>query len=223
MITINLLPDEYRARAKSPVGMIAAVAAAVFLNASLIAYYGYLEFGTSKSIKTNRDVLQLDLDGLKPQVKYHNDLEKEVNTRSAREETLAEITGNRVLWTKVIDELVDVIHSGREGIEHFIWFEDLDVNMAANGARGDFGKLKARARSGSDTFAPVTTFQDAVEDRELSALMDTFKKPEAPTGRINEPDEDLIPAVNWSFNLEMFLLDPPTRVANYVRSKESKQ
>lgn len=38
MISVNLLPDEYRRRAKSPIGMIAAIAAAVLVNTSLLAY-----------------------------------------------------------------------------------------------------------------------------------------------------------------------------------------
>lgn len=227
MITINLLPDEYRRRAKSPIGMIAAIAAAVLINASLIAYYGYLEFGTSRNIETNRSVLQLDLDGLKPQVVYHEQLEKEKQTRSARETTLAEITRNRILWTRALDEIVDIVHAGRDGIEHFIWFEDVDVKVeAAGGARGgqSFGQLKASGRSGSEDFAQLTNFLEAVEDPELSSLMAIFDKPTAPEAKVNPRDEELIPAVNWSFPMEMKLLSPEQRVLNReAAKKEAKQ
>ena len=37
MITINLLPDEYRRKAGSPIGVIAAIAAAALVNASLLS------------------------------------------------------------------------------------------------------------------------------------------------------------------------------------------
>ncbi|MEL6714041.1 MAG: hypothetical protein AAFU73_15320 [Planctomycetota bacterium] len=225
MITINLLPDDYRRRAKSPVGMIAAVAAAVFINASLIAYYGYLEFGVSANIETTRSVLQLDLDGLTPQVEYHKKLESEIQIRSAREQTLSEITRSRVLWTKTIDEVVDVVHAGREGIEHFIWFEDIDVRQQSGGRKGaGHGYLKASGHSGSEDFDQVSNFLEDIEDRELSSLWMLFDKPEPPQGQMNGRDEELIPSVNWSFPLTIQLLSPDERTKNReANAAEAKQ
>ena len=224
MISVNLLPDEFRRRAKSPVGMIVAIAAAALVNTSLIAYWGYLEFGVSANIETTRSVLQLDLDGLKPQVEYHKKLEKEIQTRSAREQTLAQITKNRVLWTKTLDELLDIVHAGREGIEHFIWFDDIDVKMEDGGARrGNFGELKASGHSGSTEYDQVANFLEDIEDPELSALWQLFGKPAAPEARVNEPDEDLIPSVNWSFPLTIKLLSPEDRVKNRSAAEENDQ
>lgn len=225
MITINLLPDEYRRKARSPIGVIAAVAAAALLNTSLFAYYGYLEFGTSANIETTRSVLQLDLDGLKPQVVYHKTLEKEIQTRSAREKTLSEITRNRVLWTKTLDELLDVVHAGREGIEHFVWLEDIDVKLESGGgsSRSGYGTLKAAGHSGSEDYDQVANFLEDIEDREISDLWRIFGKPQAPQARINDADEDLIPSVNWSFPLTIDVLSPDERVANRSTAEESGQ
>ncbi len=225
MITINLLPDEYRRKAGSPIGVIAAVAAAALLNTSLFAYYGYLEFGTSANIETTRSVLQLDLDGLKPQVVYHKTLEKEIQTRSAREKTLSEITRNRVLWTKTLDELLDVVHAGREGIEHFVWLEDIDVKLESGGgsSRSGYGTLKAAGHSGSEDYDQVANFLEDIEDREISDLWRIFGKPQAPQARINDADEDLIPSVNWSFPLTIDVLSPDERVANRSTAEESGQ
>ena len=224
MISVNLLPDEYRRRAKSPIGMIAAIAAAVLVNTSLLAYWGYLEFGVSANIETTRSVLQLDLDGLKPQVDYHKKLEKEIQTRSAREQTLAQITKNRVLWTRTLDELLDIVHAGREGIEHFIWFDDIDVKMDEGGARrGNFGELKASGHSGSDEYDQVANFLEDIEDPELSSLWQIFGKPAAPEARINDPDENLIPSVNWSFPLTIKLISPEERVKNRTAAEENDQ
>lgn len=226
MITINLLPDEYRRRAKSPVAAISAVAASVLINASMIAYYGYLEFGTSANVETNRSVLQMDLDGLSPQVAYHEKLEAEIQTRSAREKTLAEITRNRVLWSRTMDELIDIVHAGREGIEHFIWFDDIDVKMqTAAGGRGaqKFGQLKASGHSGSEDFDQVSNFLEDIEDPELSSLTQIFAKPGEPEGKKNAVEEELIPSINWSFPLTMELQSPEDRVKNRAASKEEKQ
>ncbi|MEM6674011.1 MAG: hypothetical protein AAF726_14290 [Planctomycetota bacterium] len=224
MISVNLLPDEYRRRAKSPIGMIAAIAGAVLVNASLIAYWGYLEFGVSANIETTRQVLLDDFNGLKPQVDYHNKLEKEIQTRSAREQTLSQITKNRVLWTKTLDELLDIVHAGREGIEHFIWFDDVDVKMAEGGGRRqEFGELKASGHSGSEDYDQVANFLEDIEDPELSSLWQLFGKPAAPEAKVNDPDEDLIPSVNWSFPLTIKLLSPEERVNNRTAAEETNQ
>lgn len=227
MITINLLPDEFRKRAQTPVKMVAAIALAVVANGGMFAWWCYLHFGVRANVETTQSVLQLDMDGLKPQVEYHDALQKEITTRSGREKTLAEITGNRVLWTKVVDELIDVVHSGREGIEHFVWFDDIQVKMedAGSGRRkSSFGSMTASGHSGSTDYEQVANFLEDIEDPTLSQLMKTLSKPADPEAKKNEPDEDLIPAVNWSFPLEMELKSPDERngVVKKVEKKAEK-
>lgn len=214
MITINLLPDEFRKRAQTPVKMVAAIALAVTVNGGLFAWWCYLHFGVRANVETTRSVLQLDMDGLKPQVEYHEALQKEITTRSGREKTLAEITSNRVLWTKVLDELVDVVHSGREGIEHYVWFDDIQVKMEDAGVgrrKSSYGSLKAGGHSGSTDYEQVANFLEDIEDPTLSQLMKTLNKPADLEAKKNDPDEDLIPAVNWSFPLELELKSPDER------------
>lgn len=212
MITVNLLPEEYRRRAKSPIAMIAAISAAVLLNTSLFAYWGYLHFGVTANIATTRDVLQADLSGLKWQVDYHTSLEAEIATRSQREQTLAEITKNRVLWTKTMDELIDVVQNGREGVDHFIWFNDLDANVKTN--KNNFGELSADGVSGAEAYAQLANFAEDLEDPSLSSLMGVFAAPEPLQASQERPDETLIPSVTWSFPLQMNLLSPEERVKN---------
>lgn len=224
MITINLLPDEFRLRAQAPVRMVAAIAVAVVANAGLFAWWCYLNFGVRANVETTRSVLQLDMDGLKPQVDYHDALQKEITTRSAREKTLAEITSNRVLWTKAIDDLVDVVHAGREGIEHYVWFDDIQVKMEDAGAgrrRSSFGSLKASGHSGSTDYEQVANFLEDIEDPSLSQLMSALNKPADLEAKKNEPDADLIPAVNWSFPLQLELKSPDER--NGVAPKAAKK
>ena len=212
MLTVNLLPEESRRRAKSPIGMIAAISAAVLINTSLFAYWGYLHFGVSANIATTRDVLQADLSGLTWQVDYHNSLEAEIATRSQREQTLAEITKSRVLWTKTMDELIDVVQNGREGVDHFIWFNDLEAEVKVD--RTKHGELQAAGVSGAEDYAQLANFAEDLEDPALSSLMDIFAAPEPLQASQERPDETLIPSVTWSFPLKMNLLSPAERVEN---------
>jgi hypothetical protein len=214
MITINLLPDEFRKRAQTPVRMVAAVGLAVAVNASLFAWWSYLRFGVLANVETSRSVLQLDMDGLKPQVTYHEALQKEITTRSGREKTLTEITSNRVLWTKVVDELSDVVHAGREGIEHYVWFDDIQAKTEDAGAgrrKTSFGSLKASGHSGSTEYEQVANFLEDIEDPTLSQLMVVLNRPSDLEAKVNDPEDDLVPAVNWSFPLELELKSPDER------------
>lgn len=228
MITINLLPDEFRRRAQTPVRLFIGVGVAVLVNGGLFAWWSYLHFGVAANVETTRSVLQLDMDGLKPQVDYHQALQAEVATRSAREKTLSEITANRVLWTKVLDELVDVTHSGREGIEHYVWFDDVQVKMEEAGAgrrRSSFGSLKAAGHSGSSEYEQVANFLEDIESPTLSQLMATLNKPADLEAKKNEAEPELIPSVNWSFPLELELKSPEERAAAalaFAKQEEKK-
>ena len=114
MIQINFLPQEFRARAKTPVKVIAATAAVTTICASLLAFWAYLSFGVLANAETELQTLKLEMDGLRPRVAYHDNLQAETKVFASREQTLAEITKNRVLWTKKLDELIDVVNTADE-------------------------------------------------------------------------------------------------------------
>ena len=57
MIRINLLPDEYRRRARTPIRLLAATLAAVTVTTSLFAYWTWLAFGVAAEVETRRSTL----------------------------------------------------------------------------------------------------------------------------------------------------------------------
>jgi hypothetical protein len=217
MITINLLPEEYRRTVRTPLKLMVTVSVGVAVNASLLAWWSWLSFGVAAEVETERSVLQLEMDGLTPQVNYHDSLGREVTFHSSRESTLAEITASRVQWTRVLDELIDVVHAGREGVDHYIWLDDVSVKQEAPraGARGgsvrSYGALKCNGHSGSPEWNQVPAFLDDIGDIELTALMGSFYSPAAPEGNLNDAEQGLIPAVNWSFPLTLELRAPAER------------
>jgi len=211
MIHINLLPEEYRRKARTPIKVTLAVAAAAGVNALLAAWYAWLALGVMAEINSERAVLQTELDGLTPQVAYHRSLETEQKSFAAREETLAAITSNRINWTKKIDELVTVINTGGAGTRHYVWLDDLNVTQASDPRSKSAGSVRAAGHSGSEKFDQIANF---LEDLEKSRFIEDFQPPAPPEGSQNNVDKELIPAVVWSFPLQLNLKSPEDRVRN---------
>ena len=160
MIRINLLPEEYRKKNRTPLKMMLAVATGVTVNSILLAWYAWLAFGVSAEIESERTVLQTELDGLTPQVDYHKSLDGEQLRYAAREKTLAGITASRIYWTRKVDELITVINAGGEGERHFVWLDDLTVQQTAN----ERAKTPAASRP-RDTRAPTTSPRSPTSSR----------------------------------------------------------
>ena len=208
MILINLLPDEYRQKKRTPVKLMLAVSASVAVNASLAAFWAWTAFGVAAEVKSELAVLQDTKAGLDPQVAYHRELEKESKLFESREEMLKQITSTRVSWTRKLDELIDVINSGGDGEKYLIWLDGITVDQKVNQRNKQFGKLKASGFSGSKDFAHVANF---LEDIEQSPFLDDFRPPAPPEGSQNTKDEGLVPSEVWSFPLELDLKAPEER------------
>jgi hypothetical protein len=88
MILINLLPDEFRQKRRTPVKLLLAVTASAAVNGSLVAWWAWTAFGVAAEVKSELAVLQDQRAGLDPQVAYHRDLEKESKVFEAREQML---------------------------------------------------------------------------------------------------------------------------------------
>lgn len=208
MIRINLLPDEYRRRNRTPLKLMAAMVAAAVLNAGLVTWLAYLHFGVAAEVDSERAVLQTELDGLNPQVKYHKSLDAEKKLYSMRESTLSDITKNRVSWTRKVDELINVINDGDQSKRHLVWLDDLTVQQQQDPRTKTYGSVRAAGHSGSDNFAHVANFLD---DLENSTFIDDFEKPAPPEGTEARIDKELIPASVWAFPLSVALRPPELR------------
>lgn len=208
MILINLLPSEYRQKRRTPLKYMLAVSGSVAVNACLAAWCGWTAFGTATEVKSELALHQDTDAGLKPQVAYHKSLEAEANLFRSREETLAEITTNRVCWTEKIDQLVELINRGGEE-KYLIWLDDLSVDQKQQRSKAAAGLLKAGGNSGSENFAHVANFLEDVEESDFAR---DFGKPKPPEGSETKVDENLSPATVWGFDLELALKNPEERV-----------
>jgi len=216
MIHVNLLPEEYRRKARTPIKVTLAVAAAAGVNAMLVAWYAWLALGVMAEVDSERDVLQTELDGLKPQLAYHKSLGDEQKSFAAREMTLAAITLSRINWTKKLDELVTVINSGGEGERHYVWLDDLNVTQTSDPRSKSAGSVRAAGHSGSDKFDQIANF---LEDLEKSPFIEDFEPPAAPEGSQSNVDKELIPPVVWSFPLQLNLKNFETRLGEAAGAK----
>jgi len=207
MIHINLLPEEYRQKRRLPLKYMVAVAASVAVNASLVAWWGWTAFGAAAEVKSELSLKQDEFDGLKPQVAYHKTLEAESNLFRSREETLGQITSNRVSWTEKLDQLVELVNRGGEE-KYLIWLDDVTVDQKQNRSKNSAGQVKASGNSGSENFAHVANFLEDVEESEFAV---DFGKPKPPEGSETKVDENLMPATVWGFDLELALKTPEER------------
>jgi len=208
MIHINLLPDEYRQKRRTPVKLLLAVAASVAVNGSLGAYWAWTAFGVAAEVKSELEVLQDAKAGLDPQVAYHRDLEKESKLFESREQMLKKVTANRISWTRKVDELIDVVNVGGDGEKYLIWFDDLSVDQKESARSKSWGKLKASGHSGSTNPSHVANFLD---DLEAAPFCEDFNKPAPPEGNQTTKDEGLMPSEVWNFPLEVDLKSPEER------------
>lgn len=215
MILINLLPEEYQKRRRTPIKMLGAVAGAVAINATLVAWWCWLTFGVAQVVETKHNLRQEEMDSVGPQVSHYQALEKENRQYISREATLEGITHNRVSWTRKIDELVDLINRGGGGEKYLIWMDNMDIKIedrdkAKGKNKANFGRLTAQAHSGSGNFAQLANFLDDVED---SPFITDFLPPAPPEGKQSKTDLTLSPSQYWDFKLQVELKSPDDRAA----------
>lgn len=218
MIRINLLPEEFRKKARTPVKLVLALVAVVTVNAGMGTWWAWQRIGVQSEIESEAASLQTEMDGLTPQVTYHQSLESEAKQYKSREETLASITTSRISWTKKLDELIDVVNRGQNGQRHLVWLDDLQVTQSTDPKAKVPGTVRASGHSGSDKFAQVANF---LEDLEGSTFIADFQPPAPPEGSQTNVDETLMPPVAWSFPLSLTLKSTDERLGK--PAKETKK
>ena len=201
MITINLLPTAYRRRTRTPMRVLALTMFGVVVATSSLAYAAYARFGLLSAVRSERRSADEEMDGLRPAVTYHDALQAEKADAQKRVETIREIRSSRILWTRKLDELAEIINVASDAERYTAWFDDLSVEQNTE-ARGSGGDVKAKGISGSDNFAKVAAFFQELEGH---TFFTDFTEINSPAGKRSERDETLDPPQVWEFPLELKL------------------
>lgn len=211
MISINLLPQRFRGKDRMPLGAFASLAAGVLLAFSAAGYYFYIEFGSLTKITAEREQIEGQVAALQPQIQYHTDLTAEAADYEKRQVKIREIGASRVLWTKKLDQLADIVNAGEDVQRYTVWFEEVEADQVPDTKGTMGGKFKAKGLSATGNYANMANF---FQDLEGTLFFKDFIAINNPAGKKIDPEKDLIPSEAWEFNLNMALKPPPESSLN---------
>ena len=201
MLKINLLPPEYREPDRMPVGVLLVIMLCTVLSVSSMCTVGWLYFIVLNEAESARDIAREEQDSLAPMARYADQLEKEKTEYMKRSQVIKEIETTRILWTKKLDQLMDVINNDGNREAHWVWLEELKINMAGRGANQP-GAMNLKGFTVGDQIKPASQFNRDLRNHEL--FQEDFDTISNPTGETVEDDKKL-PAMAIAFDWEMTL------------------
>ena len=120
MIHINLLPKELQRAAKTPVLLFVTVIAGVAVTAILACAYAYLwiDVGVVKDRVSRK---QYEVRTLQANADQLDALESDIDDYREREKAIIAIKTNRILWSKKLEELIQLT-------PNYIWIVRCEMN-----------------------------------------------------------------------------------------------
>jgi hypothetical protein len=205
MIQVNLLPAELRKREGAPVRRLAALAMGALLVSSSLMLVLTVHFGVLQKAQSTHEQMEGTLATLAPEAKYADALTREKAEYKKRNDTIQKISASRLLLTKKLDQLFDIIDYGEKSDRHFVWLTDLKVSPPRGASRGkdkDGGTLDFKGYSATEA---LDKFSDFHKDLKESPFFDDFLGIDDPSGRVVTFKEDVAPKKAWDFQLTMNL------------------
>ncbi|MEM7198794.1 MAG: hypothetical protein AAF628_00910 [Planctomycetota bacterium] len=198
MIKINLLPDQYRRAERTSPKLFAATLLGVVLVCSAFGWFGFVYFGELGKLEVEESATSEDLASKKKQATYYTELLKEKKEYEKRSTTIQSISKSRVLWTRIIDELIDVVNNDGDIERHLAWFKGVTVKPGDK-KRGPV--LSAPGWVQGDSLKKVADFH---EDLEGARFFEDVQAKSPPSGVVETnakriPPEALFFNMKWTF------------------------
>jgi len=206
MLKINLLPPEYRKSDGTPIGVLMIILLCTFLSVSSFCCVAWFYFSLLENAQNDMDIAKQEMDNLAPLAKYADNLEKEKTEYMKRSSVITDIETTRILWTKKLDQILDVINNNGDTTNHYVWLDELKINM--NGRGKDTGYMKMKGSSVGDQIKQVSSFNRDLRNHEL--FENDFEKISNPTGE-SVTDDKMNPSKSIQFDWELTLRDKSTQ------------
>lgn len=203
MIHINLLPQEYRRRERTSIKVFSTVMASVVVVCTSLGYFGHVYLNEYKKIESERMQQQEKLDGLQKLAAYDDALVSEAAEYQRRSQTIQKIANSRLLWTKVLDQFVDIVNNNGDTGRHMAWFQNLSTR--SDGGRFGGPSLSLQAMIATDQYAKQANFLDDIQAHE--EFYQDMAQTTVPGGRV-QTTKGKTPDKAISFRLDLAMKAP---------------
>ena len=199
MIRVNLLPLEYRKVERTPVMRFVAIILGVVISASAIAAFLYVHFGMLVKVVSEHEKLEQTYYTKKSAADRSIALQREANEYRKRRQTIEQAGSGRILWSRKIDQLADVIHNKGDSKRHLVWLTAL---RTLGGNKESPGGIYFTGNSGG---GEIHRFSDFHLDVKRSEFFEDFAIIDNPEGTVVTFGDDRVPDSAWRFDFNMML------------------
>lgn len=199
MIRINLLPEEYRRSSRTSPKVFAAILAAVMIVCGMFGWFGYIYFGDLGVLEVARVEAEELLAARKERVNYYDSLVTEKSDYTERAKTITQIADSRVLWTEVLDQMIDTVNNDGDIDRHMAWFRGMTVKDSRSAKQGPTVTMPGFVQ-GND----IRRLADFHDDLEQTPFYQWVAKKTLPSGDVQvdkkkKPAESLFFQLKWDF------------------------
>lgn len=199
MIRINLLPADLRRGTRLPAKVLAVAFASALAVSASIGWFGLKWFGELKDAEQLLVVKTGELEDRQRKVLYVDQLEANKADYTNRVQTIQDIGKSRRVWSKFLDELIDVVNNEGDSDKHLAWFDSVIVK--GDPVRGATVQLKCAVQG--DEQDRLANFHDDVAAAPFGKEVTLSD----PNWTLDE-DEGRVPPTSLRFDLNLQF--PPT-------------
>jgi Tfp pilus assembly protein PilN len=197
MIRINLLPAEQRRGNRLPPKVLAAAFGGALAVSGAIGWFGLVYFGDLGKAESALAAVDVKLAERQKHVTYHDQLEANKKESALRVQTIHDIAKSRRVWSKFLDEVVDVVNNNGDTERHVAWFNSIQI-------KNDPVKGATISMPSSVQDADRSRLANFHEDLEASPFAKDLLSKSDPSYKVEE-DKQRTPSTSMQFNLQLQL------------------
>jgi len=195
VIRINLLPADLRRGNRVPTKVLAAAFAAALAVSGAIGWFGLVYFGDLGDAELQLREVEAKLAEQSKKAAYHDQLDANKKDYALRVQTIQDISKSRRVWSRFLDELIDVVNNNGDTDRHLAWFDS--IGMKNDPKKGAQVTMPASVQDSDKS--RLANFHD---DLEAAPFAKDLLSKSDPVYKI-EKDKVRIPQAAMAFRLEL--------------------
>jgi len=205
VISINLLPGEYRKSEATPIARFLSIVIGAVVVTTALVIYGYVHYSQLRGAQDLCEATEQTYTNRKMEADVSLALQAEINAYEARRKAITEVARNRILHSRKLDEFLSVIYNNGDPTQYLVWLNSLSVkpprDSRGKGGPSSGGTLTFSGFCETTQFSRVTNLRDALKGRK--EFYNDFKAISRPVFKAQHWDDGLEPADAGKFSFEL--------------------